>query len=252
MLELPMQQLVKSLTNPHLRIFKITLGEPYEDRNAITVKPVPTVKELVRGGEYVLLTDSVIIKRPLEALDMLKWLMIKLKRGGHQLWKIYGRPKLSSWLVDLAASYDANSEVSKTYREMYLYLDMLVPEDDRKNYYDDDWVPTFTSVFQNPVVLPGYRYGIGTDTERADVRADLVNNDRMLIKWFGSVTQPLVEDIRFFTAVSEIHDQLHENLTDEWKHIRIYPTDWFVTAYVKSTILRNQWKQEDEEIEGKS
>ena len=69
----------------------------------------------------------------------------------------------------------------------------------------------------------------------------------VLVKWFGTITQPLIEHIRCFSAVLKDRGEYLEPMTGECKHVRLYPVVKFTDFHTRSALLKERWKQEDAE-----
>lgn len=90
-----------SSTSKSMRIWRISLA-PMID----TTKHRHLLRLFPHGG-VILLTDSMFLLRPTEALRLLMWFRLDMMQRKNDLtWKIALRPRIRTWLLDILDLYE--------------------------------------------------------------------------------------------------------------------------------------------------
>ncbi|PGH18839.1 hypothetical protein AJ79_00252 [Helicocarpus griseus UAMH5409] len=112
-----MPGLAKLLRNP-INVFNISLAQPI---NYLDYKT--HLERLFPHGCIILMTEDFMLKRTKDALEVLSWFASHLDRKFPGTRKMFFRPNVQGWLLDLSATWPDD----KLWR-MYCLIDALIPE----------------------------------------------------------------------------------------------------------------------------
>lgn len=159
----------------------------------------PHLVRLFPHGGVLLLTESLVLYRPREALRILMWFrLVHMPSKTPGTWKLAVRPRVREWLLDIM---DACSESGKDifgfsiqifadiYTEIFFLLQTPDPGDDGLMCHEWDYeTPTEEAPLVSSSSLRVLQARKEWKDEGADIGPDDSNirqNDDLLVQWFA-------------------------------------------------------------------
>ena len=159
----------------------------------------PHLVRLFPHGGVLLLTESLILYCPHEALRIIMWFRrIHVPAKAPGTWKIAVRPHVREWLLDIIEAYSETGKdifgcgvqiFADIYTEIYWLLQSPDPGEDRLMCHDWDYeIPTDEAPVVSSSSLRALQArrewkGNGADTEPDD--DNIRQNDDLLAQWFA-------------------------------------------------------------------
>ena len=166
-------------------------------------------------GGVVLITISLILYRPFEALRILRWFRLEQLPGKFSgTWKVAVRPRIREWLLDLhdiCCEKTRKSPFGDFTLQVYadIYTEILLLLERSKEPFGllaetwDNEVPLPEAPIVADVRLPrGQREWTGSSFETAEIDHTAIRwNDEELIQWFSEWASTRLHDHRKFHVV---------------------------------------------------
>ena len=175
----------------------------------------PHLVRLFPHGGVLLLTESLILYQPREALRILMWFRrVQIPGKAPGTWKLAVRPRVREWLLDIIEAYtDSGKEIfgcskqifGDIYTQIYELLQKPDPSDDRLMCHDWDYeLPTDEAPLVSSSSLRALQArkewkGDGADTEPDDDH--IRQNDDLLTQWFAEWAAINLHDFRKFHII---------------------------------------------------
>lgn len=175
----------------------------------------PHLVRLFPHGGVLLLTESLVLYQPREALRVLMWLrrvQIPCKAPG--TWKVAVRPRFREWILDIMDAYvDSGKDIfgcsiqtfADIYTEVYWLLQKPDPGDNNLMCYEWDYetpteeAPIVSSSSLRTLQAREEWKGAGADTEPNDDH--IRQNDDLLIQWFAEWAIVNLQHFRKFNVI---------------------------------------------------
>ncbi|OAX82881.1 hypothetical protein ACJ72_02763 [Emergomyces africanus] len=106
------------LLRASVNVFSISLAQPIKHLDYET-----HLQRLFPHGGIILMTEDFMLKEPKTSLKVLRWFGSFIERKYPGTWKIFLRPNVQVWLLDLCMSWPDD-----TLWQMYHTIDSLIPE----------------------------------------------------------------------------------------------------------------------------
>ena len=216
----------------------------------------PHLIRLFPHGAVILLTESLILYRPHEALRILMWFRLAILSGNHQktpgTWKLAIRLHVRPWLLDILDLYnDTKTDVfgcgKQVFADIYTNITWLFESDYRPDgakyavldgmmcLEGDDETPDDNAPLVAPASLRAMRDRKEWNVENLEVEVDHDNirlNDDLLIQWFAEWAILACEDFRRFQIVlgyepGDRHDNIARRYQKTWGHIEVLTPESF-------------------------
>ncbi|KAL2041757.1 hypothetical protein N7G274_005541 [Stereocaulon virgatum] len=228
--------LAKFLREGAINVWKLSLSPMHP------AEKHPHLVRLFPHGGVILLTESLIIYRPHEALRIIMWfrrVQLPMKPSG--TWKIAARPHIRDWLLDIMDIIaDTKKDIfghgiqviADIYTEVHLLFETTDPEDNSLMCYDfDNEIPTDDA----PIVtsaslrtLQERKEWKGDSLEHTELDHDNIRqNDDLLVQWFAEWSMVNLESFRKFHAIlgyskgHDFGDKALKAYEKGWGHIEI-------------------------------
>ncbi len=201
----------------------------------------PHLFRLFPHGGVILLTESLILYRPREALRIIMWFRrIHLPSKQSGTWKLAARPRLREWLLDLLDLYEDTGKdvfghgkqiIADIYTEVLWLLEN--PNQPLTYFVCDfdselltDQAPLVTSSSLKALQARKEWKGDTPETTEPDYH-NIGQNDDLLIQWFAEWAIVHLDSFRKFHAVLGYHpyDEVGKKSIKEyencWGHIEV-------------------------------
>ena len=198
--------------------------------------------QLFPSGSAVLLTEATMIQEPDRAVSIIRWFVqqVQGENGGppkHEgPWKLYLRPRISVWLMDIAKSFTGVDEIKGAkYIDMLMDIGRLFPPGkaplnvempaDLHNEADYDFDGTFT-VDGDPIhiVSPASLDKYGAPSSRPEVTQN-VRDEYTLVEFFAGSALRSATSLRRSYAVTPIEMKAWR----PFQHVKFLPPGAFCT-----------------------
>lgn len=236
--------LSKFLRNGAINVFKTSLSPmPAEQHNHL-------VRFFPHGG-VILLTESLILYRPHEALRIIMWFRrVHLPSRQSGTWKLAARPRFREWLLDLLDLYEDTQKdvfghgkqaIARIYTEI---LWLLENANEPLTYQVYDWDPELPTD-EAPLVtssslktLQARKEWKGETPETTEIdHYNIRQNDDLLIQWFAEWAMVHLDSFRKFHAVlgyppgHELGEKCTKEYQKFWGHIEVLTADECFTRH---------------------
>ena len=258
--------LAKYLRNGSIPVWKTSLSPMHEDEQH------PHLVRLFPHGGAILLTESLILYRPSEALRIIMWFrLVHLPSKQSGIWKLAARPRLREWLLSLMDLYQDTQTNTfghgmQIIADIYTEITLLIQKPNLPFTYlvydCDPEVP----LKEAPLVLPARLRELQDRKEwKQDAFGSMTpdhnnirQNDDKLIQWFAEWAAVHLDSYRRFHAVlgytpeDEFGKKAVKQYEDYWGHIEVIdPEDCFkrhnVTPQVKLDEIESKRRREQRE-----
>lgn len=202
-----MPGLARVLRNGAINIWKMSM----QPMNA--GESHPHLLRLFPHGCVILLTESLILYQPYEALRILMWFrFVQIPTKPLQTWKLAVRPHVREWLLDILDAYEDSQKDftghgkqiwADIYTEIWFLLDnpdsigLKCSLNDYETPKDDASIVSTPSlrVLQNRKEWKGEGKNMELDHEAIKI------NDEWLVRWFGEWSATFCHNFRKFNVV---------------------------------------------------
>ncbi|KAK2800772.1 hypothetical protein FQN51_005912 [Onygenales sp. PD_10] len=230
-----MPKLANLLRNP-INVFNISLAKPlkYLDYDA-------HIQRLFPHGGLILMTEDLILNKPQTALKCLEWFGSYIHRKFPGTWKMFFRPNIQFWLLDLCTSWRDD-----TLWKMYHMIKSLIPKypDGHYNTYrradSPDTLDGLTDdegqhhPFISPRDIPDY--GSRQENDEPLIPKGLTQKERdtdHLVEYFAGYGLVNVEKFRRFVVITT-HNPQPRWL--KWSHIEVMNPTEFNEKFMKPSM----------------
>lgn len=196
-----------------------------------TTSPWPHLIRLFANGSCLLITESLFLRRPKDALRILRWFrLVQLGARAPGTWKIALRQRPIEWLLRMMDAFEPHQ--SKFPGVYQLFADicselafMLFSNGGNTRTLvtpDDVDVP----LPEAPIICPkslkaldekvGWKGNVRTNTDVSP--EDIVNNDEALVKWFAETSTLRFEQFRKFNIIIgyDRDDEKGKEFANKW------------------------------------
>ena len=173
------------------------------------------LSQLFPSGGAVLLTEATMVQDPDRAIRIIRWFVrqVQAKEGGP--WKLYLRPRVSVWLMNIAKSLTGSDEIKGAkYIDMLMDIGRLFPPGkaplyvempaDLHNEADYNFDGTLT-LDGDPIHIVSLasldRYG--TPSSRPEITQD-IRDEYLLVEFFAGSAIRMATSFRKFYAITPI------------------------------------------------
>lgn len=212
----------------------------------------PHLIRLFPHGGVILLTESLILYRPHEALRIIMWFRrILLPSKPRRTWKLAARPRLREWLLDLLDLYQDTQKdvfghgkqiIADIYTEILWLLENPNEPLTYMIYACDPELPTDEAPLVTPSSLKALQNrkewkGDTSETIEPD-HHNIAQNDDLLIQWFAEWSMVHLDTYRKFHAVlgcpedSEIGMKSITEYEKFWGHIEVLTAEECFTRHI--------------------
>ncbi|KAL9099140.1 MAG: hypothetical protein Q9163_005314, partial [Psora crenata] len=232
-----------------------------------SMKPIDTTppgRHLIRlfpSGGCLLITDSLFLRRPREALRILRWFRLHvLVERFPGSWKVAMRPRPIAWMEQMLDHLkDGYPRIYQLYADICSEIIMILfcgPRGALVEENDMD-VPNANAPIICPNVLKDFDQSVGCRVETNSFIDDkaIVENDDILVKWFAETSMTLFEVFRGFHIIpgydgggNKVHSYW-KRWTDRYAHCDVLTAeDLYKLLNIEDSFTLQ--KQEDERISG--
>jgi len=166
----------------------------------------PHLTRLFPHGCMLLLTDSLILLRPLDAVRLLAWFRLKVlveKPAG--TWKLVTRPGLRNFCLNCCRERDDHEE-GKRFVEIYQELVLMLDADELYDF-DEDRPKDEAPIYCMPKIKTfNTKVGRRVDYNRNLDHAAIAKNDEVLVEFFAGWVSCNIEHYRRFHIVTGFED----------------------------------------------
>ena len=206
----------------------------------------PHLIRLFPHGGCILLTESLILYQPKEALRLLRWFrLVHLRSKAPETWKLATRPRPRPWLISVLDLYDDSGEDifncgKRIFADIYKEIDLLLQTPDSAERPHTTLLDPETPTKDSPLIAAAHLEPLQSRKEwkgLADMwipdEESIRLNDDELVTWFAGWALRAAVNHRKFTAVigheSSSHpDSLNPILSRyrrRWCHIESVSAD---------------------------
>ena len=218
----------------------------------------PHLVRLFPHGGVLLLTESLILYRPREALRILMWFrLVHIPAKAPGTWKLAVRPRVREWLLDLMDAYSSSGKdifncSMQTFADIYTEIYRLLqrPNPNNTSLMCQTWdheipldeAPIVSSSSLRVLQSRREWAGEGAATEPND--AHIRQNDDLLIQWFAEWAVVNLQSFRKFHAIlgygkdHPFTDTAVRAYEKAWGHIEVMTFDEAFTRHKVTVQLR--------------
>ena len=166
----------------------------------------PHLTRLFPHGRMLLLTDSLILLQPLDAVRILAWFRLKIlieKPAG--TWNIVTRPGLRNYCLN-CCNERKDHEEGKRFVEIYQELVYMLDPDDLYDFDEDKPREEAPIHFMTKIKSFNTKVGRRVDYNRNLDHAAIAKNDEVLVEFFAGWASCNMEHYRRFHVISGFED----------------------------------------------
>ncbi|EEH37676.2 hypothetical protein PAAG_08094 [Paracoccidioides lutzii Pb01] len=230
-----MPEFSKLLRNP-INVFNISLTEPIRNLHGAS-----HLERLFPHGGIILITEDFILKHPKISLDILRWFGHFIEKKFPGTWKMFLRPKVQVWLLDLCKSWPDD-----ILWQIYYKINSLIPKypEGHYNTYRREGSPdsldglTDDEGQHHPFIstreIPDY--GSRREDDHPDIPRGLVQAERdtdHLVEYFAGHALIHAEKFRRFIVLTTHKPQPRWRA---WTHLEIMDYQEFSKSFMSSHI----------------
>ena len=167
-------------------------------------------------GCVLLLTDSLILLRPLEAVRILGWFRLKIlveKPAG--TWKIVTRPGLRKFCLN-CCNERKDDEEGKRFVQIYQELVYMLDPDDLYDWEEEAPKDEAPIHCMGKIAAFNTKVGRRVDYDRDLDRTAIQKNDEVLTEFFAGWSSCRIEDYRRFQVISGFEDGSVSAAKERW------------------------------------
>ena len=167
-------------------------------------------------GCVLLLTDSLILLQPLEAVRILSWFRLKMlveKPAG--TWKIVTRPGLRNFCLN-CCNERKDDEEGKRFVQIYQELVYMLDPDELYDYEEDAPKKEAPIYFMGKIKAFNTKVGRRVDYDRDLDHKAIAQNDEILTEFFAGWASCHIEDYRRFHVISGFGDTEVSAAKEHW------------------------------------
>lgn len=166
----------------------------------------PHLTRLFPHGCMLLLTDSLVLLRPLDAVRLLAWFRLRVlvdKPAG--TWKIVTRPGLRNFCLNCCNERNDNEE-GKRFVEIYQELVLMLDADELYDF--DENIPKDEAPIYCMPKIKSFNTKVGrrVDYNRNLDHAAIAKNDEILVEFFAGWASCNIEHYRRFHVITGFED----------------------------------------------
>ncbi|KAK4691931.1 hypothetical protein P7C71_g5175, partial [Lecanoromycetidae sp. Uapishka_2] len=231
--------LARFLRNGAINVLKTSLSP------MTSAEKHPHLVRFFPHGGVILLTESLILCRPREALRIIMWFRrahLPSKQSG--TWKLAARPRFREWLLDLLDLYtDTQKDVFghgiQIIADIYTEILWLLEDPNQPLSYQVEDFDTELPTREAPLVtssslkaLQARKEWKGDTPETIEIdHHNIAQNDDLLIQWFAEWAIVHLDSFRKFHAVlgcpagDETGKKSIKNYENRWGHIEVFTAE---------------------------
>ena len=228
--------LAKLLRNGFINVFL------FNTKPIITRSKWPHLIRLFPNGGCLLVTDSLFLRRPHNALRILRWFRLIILGSRHPgSWKVAMRPRPIKWILQMMDHLQEGKDDHPGTYQLYadicseIILMLLCEPNSNLVQSDDIDIPKPNAPIICPNILRHFDQSLGCGVKSnifIDPKA-IANNDEILVTWFAETSMTRFEQFRRFQIISgyergdkEGHAYM-ESWADHYAHCDIFvPEDY--------------------------
>lgn len=205
-----------------------------------STSPWPHLIRLFPTGSCLLITESLFLRRPKDALRILRWFRLdQLVTKPPGTWKVAMRPRPIEWILHMMDAFEPHQNTSSSVYQLYADIcselafmlfsaggksralvspeDMTVPSPEAPII-----CPTSLKTFDEKV---GWKGNVKNNTEVAS--QDIAKNDEVLVKWFAETSTIRFEQFRKFNIITgyERDDEKATKWGAKYGHLEVMTTE---------------------------